>query len=318
MITLKELSQKLLQEKSVALISHVRPDGDTIGSTLALSFALESKGIKTDVYCEDNIPEKFSYIKDVKKYKNCLKNEDYSAFVAVDCADINRLGVFSEAFAKCKNTYNIDHHVSNNFYAKYNYVLDNSSNSENVYFIIKEMGVELSKELSNMLLTGIITDTGNFCHQDVKPTTLVTASYLIEAGANLNEISYNTCSKQTQNRAKLFGLAMSKIRYFLDDKFGVITIRLKDFEESKAKQEETEGLIDFLMGVNTVRIGACVMEISKNKFKISFRSKGPNVNEVAGIFGGGGHTLASGCQISGEYEEVIDKITFAASKYIDD
>ena len=109
---------------------------------------------------------------------------------------------------------------------------------------------------------------------------------------------------------------MQRIRYFLDGKFAVATVRLADFEISKARQDETEGFIDFVMGVEGVEVGACVMETAKDKYKISFRSKSADVNGVASMFGGGGHTLASGCQIQGEYEEVVDKITFAVSRYL--
>ena len=111
---------------------------------------------------------------------------------------------------------------------------------------------------------------------------------------------------------------MSKIRYFLDDRFAVATIRLSDLTQTNARPEETEGLVDFIMGIETVEVGACIMELENNKFKISFRSKGADVNAVASTFGGGGHILASGCQISGDYEEVVDRITFAVSRYIED
>ena len=111
---------------------------------------------------------------------------------------------------------------------------------------------------------------------------------------------------------------MSKIRYFLDGRFAVASVLEKDILESGAKKDETEGFIDFVMGIDGVEVGACVLEMGKNKYKISFRSKGTDVNEVAGTFGGGGHVLASGCQIQGEYEEVVDKICFAVSRHIKD
>jgi phosphoesterase RecJ-like protein len=109
-------------------------------------------------------------------------------------------------------------------------------------------------------------------------------------------------------------MVMSKIRYFYDNRFAVITITENDIKTAGATADQTEGFIDFIMGIDTVEVGASVMEIAKNKYKISFRSKSANVNAVAGSFGGGGHVLASGCQISGEYEEVIDRISFAVSR----
>lgn len=313
MIKLDELSKKLLLEDSIALICHMRPDGDTLGSCLALYKALESLGKSVDVVCSDPVPEKFFFLDEPRLVKDKL-DKNYSALVAVDCADISRLGTFSDAFNAHNNTFNIDHHISNTRYAKNNYVVENSSNSENVFDIINEMNVNIDVQISNLLAMGIMTDTGNFRHKNVTPKTLYTAAILVEKGADLNAIYYNMFSKQSAKRAKLFGLTMSKIRYFEDNRFALATVRLTDLENTGARQDETEGFIDFVMGIDGVEVGACLMETSINKFKVSFRSKGVDVNAVAGTFGGGGHTLASGCQISGEYEEVVDKIRFAVSR----
>ncbi len=317
MISLSELSSKLKQEKSVALFCHIRPDGDTLGSALALSCALKNLGIRAQVFCDDVVPSRFFFLDEVKEVKREIDGE-YSAFVAIDCADTTRLGNLYDAFSRHKNTYLIDHHVSNTRYAKINYVFDNSSNCENILALIEELGVDINKEIATLLVMGIMTDTGNFRHKNVSANTMFSAGKMVEKGADLNTVYYHMFTKQSKERAKLFGQTMSKIRYFLDDRFAVATIRLTDIEESKARPEDTEGFVDFVMGIDTVEVGACIMELALNKFKISFRSKGADVNAVAGTFGGGGHVLASGCQINGEYEEVIDKITFAVSRYLID
>ena len=127
MISLKEISERLFKEKSVALFCHVRPDGDTVGSALALKLALEKKGIKADVFSDDVMPARFSYINAINQIKNSIAQK-YSAYIAIDCADITRLGKFAEEFSAQKNTYNLDHHVSNDCYARYNAVYDNAAN----------------------------------------------------------------------------------------------------------------------------------------------------------------------------------------------
>lgn len=317
MISLRELADKIKGEKSVALFCHVRPDGDTIGSALGLKLALEILGIKADVFCDDPIPSRFSFLNAVSQIKKDFSGE-YDALIAIDCADIQRLNNFSEKFLSHKNTYTIDHHVSNTRFSKINYVFDNASNCENVFELIKELGVEINEEIANVLALGIITDTGNFKHKNVTHETLLRMSKLVQKGADLNAIIFHMFSAQTKERAKLFGKVMQKIRYFFDGRFAVATVRLSDFSDCAAKQDETEGFIDFVMGIIGVEVGACVMEIAPNKFKISFRSKSADVNAVARTFGGGGHTLASGCQIHGDYEEVIDKIQFAVSREIPD
>ena len=314
-MNLSEIAKKLVKEKKTALFCHVRPDGDSLGSALALKCALDGLGVQTDVVCADPVPSRFFFLKETLSVKNSLDGE-YSALIAIDCADITRLGDFAEAFDKHKNTYSIDHHISNNRYAKINYVFDNSSNAENILELIELMGAPITKEIANLLAMGVVTDTGNFRHKNLTPNTFIAASKLVEKGADMNNIYYHTFTKKSAEKAKLFGMTMQRIRYFLDGKFAVATVRLTDFELSKARQDETEGFIDFVMGVEGVEVGSCVMETAKDKFKISFRSKSADVNGVASTFGGGGHTLASGCQIQGEYEEVIDKITFAVSRYL--
>lgn len=313
MISLSELAVKLKSQKKVALISHVRPDGDTIGSALALKKALESLGISAEVVCDDTVPSRFLFLKEASEIKNELDGE-FSAIVAIDCADVTRLGKFADDFLAHKNTFVIDHHETNPRFAKYNYVHDLASNAENVFEVIKVMGVQINDRIANLLAMGIMTDTGNFRHKNVNENTFHVAGELVGKGANVNEIYFHMFTAQSKERAKLFGKFMSKIRYFYDNKLAIATARLTDIEESGAEQNETEGFIDFIMGIKGVEIGATIMEVSPNKFKVSLRAKSADVSAVASSFGGGGHKLASGCQISGEYEEVVDRLSFACSR----
>lgn len=310
-------AKKLLNEQDLALICHVRPDGDTLGSALALKTALIKAGKKVEVYCADPVPERFFFIDEFRTVKSELAS-DYQAVVSIDCADVTRLGDFQSLFTEKINTYNLDHHVSNNGYGKVNYVVDRASNCENVYWLIKEMGIELDQKIASLLMVGIITDTSIFRHKNTTPETLKIAGELLELGAPLNEIQYNMYYKQTKNRAKLLGLVASKIRYFYDEQIAIATVFKSQIEESGAKEDETEGFIDFVMGIDTVKIGICLLEMDNGFYKVSLRSKGADVNAVARMFGGGGHTLASGCKIKGEYEEVVDKLRFASYQYLEE
>ena len=320
MITVKELAEKLLKEKSVAIFCHARPDGDAIGSACALKKALSGKGIDAQVFCSDSVPQKYLFLDEPRKVIKDYSGDfsEYSALIASDNAEITRLGDFAAAFLQHKNTYSIDHHISNTRYAKINLVIDRASNSENVFELIKEMKADITPEIANLLAMGVMTDTGGFRHKNVTAETFFAAGELVKLGADMNNIYYETFTRQTRERAELFGKTMSKIRYFYGGRAAVATVRLKDFETTRAMQEETEGFIDFVMGINGVEIGACVMETDCNKFKISLRSKGADVNSVAAIFGGGGHKLASGCKINGDYEEVVDRLVVAIGKYLED
>lgn len=316
-ISIKAIAEKLKNEKSAAIFCHIRPDGDAIGSAVALCHALKSLGKRADVFCSDSIPERFSCIDGVKDIRSVFSGE-YSAFVAVDCADTGRIGEFGSEFSKRNNTYNIDHHISNTRYAKYNCVVDNASNCENVFDLIKAMNCPVTESIADALATGVVTDTGNFKHKNVTSKTFYTAAELKERGADFNKIVYRMFTEQTPARAKLFGLVMSKIRYLLDGKLAVASVFKSDLEKSGALPDETEGFIDFVMGIKGVEVGVCIMQTDEDNFKCSFRSKSADVNAVAGRFGGGGHILASGCRIQGEYEEVIDDIRYAVSQQIPD
>ncbi len=322
MISLGELAKKLINEKSVAIFCHVRPDGDAFGSACALKNAFISIGINAKVYCDDQVPKRFDFLQIEKQVsredldKKALSS--YSALIAVDSADIQRLGKYALAFSEHSNTYNIDHHISNTRYAKINYVVDNPANAINIYQIITEMGAKIQPETANLIAMGLLTDTGTFTHKDVGAKALEVGSKLVELGADLNLIYYHNFKKQTKNRAKLFGLVMQNLRYFNDDRLVVATITQSQLDQTGASSAETEGFVDFLLGIDCIEVCATVMEIGENKYKISLRSKGANVNAIAGSFGGGGHVLASGCQINGEYEEVLDRLSFAVSRELID
>ncbi len=306
----KEIGERLKKEKSVAVIFHIRPDGDAIGSAVALYLGLNKIGVNTQLFCADVIPSKFFFLPETDKIRGNIVG-DFSAMVSVDCGEINRMGDFAEVFDKHPNSYNIDHHISNTRFAKINYVCDNPSNSENVFEILNEIGVEIDSVIANYLLMGLITDTGGFRHKGVKSSSFVKAGALVEKGADPNAIYFNCFSRQSKNRATLYGNVVSKIRYFLDDRLAVASVFQKDLEKSGAKVSDTEGIIDFVMGIDGVEVGVCVLETSVNKFKISFRGKDTDVNAIALTFGGGGHKFASGCQLQGEYEEVVDRICYA-------
>ncbi len=313
MTTLGEIKKVVDRADSVALFMHIRPDGDTVGSALALKLALQSLGKTVDVFCEDLIPSSFSFLGETECVKT-EKSQPYALLMAIDCAEITRVGKFAWDFNNHKNTVNIDHHITNSRYAKLNYVVDSAANCENVYHLIKELGAEITPQIANLLATGILTDTGNFYHKNLTSQTLRIAGDLVDLGADINNISFHVFHSQSKERALLFGRVMSKLKYYLDGKFAVATIFQKDIEEAGAKPSETEGFIDFVMEVNTVEVGASIMEMERNKFKVSLRSKRANVSEVAGVFGGGGHVLASGCRLEGVYEEVLDKLIYAVKQ----
>lgn len=316
-MTITEFTREISGISSALIFSHARPDGDTIGCAMALKKALESLNIKADMICPAEIPQKYKNFPLAGEFLTQAPNETYDAHIAVDCSTEQMFAHLSALFFSNKKTFNIDHHVSNTKYARKNYVCTTASCCENILSLIKELGVELTAEMANSILLGIVTDTGCFAHKNVTPDTLLSASELVRAGADLNAIQYDMFKAQSEERARLFARVISGMKMYHGGKLAMISIREGDFKATGATQDMTEGFIDFPLSVQGVEVAVSVMEAGDKRFKISYRSKGKvNVNEVAGTFGGGGHTLASGSMLNGFYEDVIDKLVFTVGNYL--
>ena len=316
-MTLAEIAEKLKALKSAVIFCHMRPDGDAIGAAMGLKRLLSGCGVACSVACESAIPEKFKFLPGTEEFSAPLQ-KDAEAFIAVDSSDENRLGRYGELFAKAKKVkFNIDHHISNTRFADHNYVEDAAAASEIVTRLSEFFGGVHDPLTANFLMMGLSSDTGNFAHKNVTADTFRAAAYLAERGADVNLIQYNMFKKQSRERAKLFGDTMAKIRYFEDGAIAFIAVTAEDLARTGATSDMTEGFIDFPLGVDGVEVAACLLETGHKKFKISLRSKGrANVNEIAAVYGGGGHVLASGYMIGGDLEEVVDKLRYTILQHL--
>lgn len=314
MNSLKEIAKVLKNQKSAVIFTHMRPDGDTVGSAIALSRALSLLGIRNEAVGEEDIPERFFYLDGAENVKSA-PSFDADCFICVDSSSESRLGLLRDAYlagAKKKTTVNIDHHISNTRFAKYNFVKECPSNCENIARLIKELGVPFDKAIAEALMTGMITDSGGFSHGDVNGDTFRAAGEVADAGADVNKIYYESVKKQTRSRAQFYLKALSRLRFLLDDALTVVVVPQSLLNEYGLKPDATEGLVDFGLTIESTEVSICLLEVRKGQYKVSFRSKGKvDVNEVAGLYGGGGHVLASGCMLFGEEEEVVDKLRYA-------
>ena len=320
MHSLQEIAQVIKRLKSAVIFTHTRPDGDTLGSALALFYALKKLNIPAQICNDCDIPEKFFFLEGMKEIVK-IPTLDAEAYIAVDSSEDARLGTLYDVFlqgSRKKITVNIDHHISNTRYAKYNFVRNASANCQNMAELIPLLGVEMDKNIADALMLGLVTDSGVFTHSDVDGETFRTAGLLADAGADVNTIHYHTFKKQSKARAALYGKTMSAIRYLLEDKLAIITVTRAMLEETGTDQSVTEGFVDFPLSVDGVEVAAAILEVKYRQYKISLRSKGKaNVNAIANVFGGGGHILASGCMMFGEVEEIIDKLRYTVSQYLD-
>ena len=319
---LERIAELIKKSKKIVIFTHVRPDGDALGSAMALKTALDELNISSTYCSESPMPSNLAFIPGLECVKQELPNEQADLYIALDNSDSSRLGVFADEFLsawrKKITTVNIDHHVSNNCYADYNYVRVCSSNCMNVATLVDLLGVPYSKKLAEYLLTGLLTDSGNFSHDDVNEECFLLASRLVACGADIRLLCYELFKKQPKERVALHSDVMSKMRYFHSNQFALITISLEQMQRYGADNGMTEGFVDFPLSVDTVEVAASIMEVKKGQYKISLRSKSyADVNKIASVYGGGGHVHASGCMLYGDLEEIIDKLSYTVSQYLE-
>lgn len=319
-VSLQEIAKIIKEARSVAIFSHTRPDGDAYGSSLALSRALTALGIQNTVYNDSDVPSNLAFEQGLFSVK---KRADMQAdvYVAVDCAEEARLGELAYAFRAASKkfvTVNVDHHISNTRFARFNYVRDCAANCLNIYQLIQYLGAPIDKKTAEYLLMGLLTDSGNFSHDDVTEEAFLVASALVAAGADVCHYNYQLFKKQPKERAALYADVMGKIRYFFEDRFALIVISQEQMKRHGANYGMTEGFVDFPLNVDTVEVAASLMEMRKGQYKISLRSKSQaDVNKIAGVYGGGGHVRAAGCMLCGDLEEVIDRLSYTVSQYLE-
>lgn len=309
--SLQEISNQLKRAKKIAIICHARPDGDALGSGMGLCLALENAGKQAYMICEEPTPEKFNFLEDIKRIYNVMPCpvSEFDLLISVDCADASRMGAFAYDFLRFRGiTLNIDHHVSNTSFAKYNYVINCSATCEIIPEVLDCANIQITQNAANFLMLGLITDSGNFTHQDVSEKTFTVAARLRALGANVCDINYNMFQKQPLQRALLYARVINKMLFELDGRVVFLPISAYDMKTTGADRTMTEGFVDFPLTITGTEISVAIMETGKYQYKVSMRSKYWNVSEIASKFGGGGHMLASGCMMFGELDGVIQEL----------
>lgn len=290
--------------KNIYLASHVQPDGDNIGSILALALAL--KKIKDNVFLlkTDEVPSDFLFLPQVDLIKDYEDLDDIDLFISLDSSDLNRLGKNKSLFQRANNTISIDHHVSNTNYANINVVDENSSaTGEIVFDFINRLNIKIDKDIATCIYTAISTDTGSFMYDNVTEKTHDIVAELIKIGIDKSNININLYQSRSIERTNLFIKAFSTLNTFNDNKIATVKVTEEMLLESGAKMEDTEGIISFIREIAPVEVACLFKEFGKKETKVSMRSKRyVDVSSICNNFNGGGHIRAAGCTI---YEDII-------------
>lgn len=310
-IDLKSLLKKIHNAQTFLIATHENPDGDGIGSILALAEGLKQLGKKTTLYIKDPVPKMYHYLPGYKKIKQALPQKtQFDLSFLVDLGELERVG---QDFINCSGrneTISLDHHAKGEHNADFNFCLPKQASSgEVIYKILNGLKVKFTKSMATCIYTAMVTDTGSFKYSNTTQETFAIAAELMKQNIDVWEVALNCFESSSQARMEYLKRTLNTLEVHKSGKIAWVVMSLKNLKQSGAKPDEAEGFINYPRSLEGVEVALAFKEIEKNFYKISFRSKNyVDVAAIANIFGGGGHIRASGCKIKGSFKEVQSKL----------
>ena len=308
-MTLDEILKEIKKAEKIVILTHESPDGDAIGSSLALKLMLEKIEKESDVI----IPEYsrlYNFLPKVEQIKEDSDIKNYDLAISVDCANFKRIAK-REYFENAKKTLVIDHHGSNSLYGDLNYVNPASpACCEILAGMMNYFDIDMSKDIGTCIMTGIITDTGGFRHVGINSETFEFTADLIRKGVDIPDIYKRTLRTKTKANFELTKRVIDRMEILEDGKVTFTYITSKDEEEVNAEIGDHEGLVEIGRDIEGVEISIFIRQKENDDYyKVSIRSSNDiNVSDICLMFGGGGHPRAAGALIQGTVEQVKDKI----------
>lgn len=303
----------LREEKNFLIVTHINPDGDAIGSALALSIALESMGKKTSVYSRDPVPGFYRFMPGHKRFTSSLKNalQTDPVLILLDCNSPERAAIDRYEF-RCPVI--IDHHETERDFGDVRWVdRDAAATGLMIFYLVKSMGIKFTKDIATNLYTAISVDTGTFRYSNTNPGVLRASAELIELGAEPNLIADYLYESWDRKRFDLLIMTLNTLE--IHNRIAIMHITGDMFRETRTKPEDTENFSNFPRIINSVKISAVFREIGKGVWKASLRSKGDvNVAMIAELYGGGGHKNAAGFKIKADLESAKKALIKAYKK----
>lgn len=304
MDSLGAIAELINQNDDFLVAAHVSPDGDTLGSALALARALARLGKRAQAVCEDAVPHIYEFLPGAADMLRPENARPARVAVAVDCADAQRLGSALPLFRAAEKTINIDHHETNNAYADYNFVEKAGATGEHVLRLINLLGPEPDADMATCLYAAIMSDTGSFAYSSTTPDSLRAAAMLVERGADPARINRRIYRTIPFGKQKLLGATLTGLALHENGRIGLACLSAAGIASCGALEEDTEGIIDHIRDVEGVEVAILIRESAPGVFKVSLRSKHfADVGGIAASMGGGGHKRAAGYTVLGSMEE---------------
>ena len=303
--TLKEISKALLGCRSAVLFPHENPDGDAIGSCVALCCALRKHGVDAWVLIDEPLPEYIGFIDNTAESETpcctveqgCIAQPDVCMFV--DCAGVERIPGREDAFHAGQKTICIDHHRTSHSAEDMYYVDgEEAAASQIIYKLLVEMDVAFDRKMANAIYTGVCTDTGNFQYSNTTSETHSIAAELFAMGIDHEEIMVKLYQNVDIKQARVESVAVSQMELFAEGKGAIACVDEAMLQRCDARLEHAENLINVLRDIKGVEVAVVLKEREDGAIKVSFRSKNyADVSAIAEAFDGGGHVRASGCTL---------------------
>ena len=315
MSTLDNILEEI-NKASIVILTRENPDGDAVGTALALYNALKQYGKNPDIIIPEysKVFEFLPGIDDIKKESNV---EKYDLAISVDCATIKMLNGFANYFESAKMKIDIDHHGTNTMYGDINFVNPVAPACAQILITILDyIGMEITKDIGSCILTGIITDTGGFKYSGVTAETFEFVAWLLNKGVNVSKIYRQVLQVKTKANFELHRIASDRIEFLEDGKIAFTYITEEDEQKVGAQNGDHEGIVEVGRDVEGVEVSIFVRQTDKG-CKVSLRSNDyVNVSDVCLMFGGGGHQKAAGALIQGSIEQVKEKLLYQVKSYL--
>lgn len=308
---LKQAIDRIKKSKRICLVSHINPDGDSIGSLLGLGIALSQfKDKKISLAKIDTIPKRYRFLPGIDSMKKIDENEVFDLVITLDCSDLDRLGHSKYIPDNSNFVINIDHHKSNDYFGDINIVKPNvSSTGEVIYYLLEKMKLNIDKEIATSLYVSISTDTGSFKYDNTSPSTFKVASKLLSKGIDINKITTEIYQSNSLEKTKLLLESLNSLEIHLDNRIGISIVTQEMIKNCDAAIQDADGIIEFIRDIDGIEVACVLKEFDKREIKVGFRSKKYiDVAKVAEEFKGGGHKKASGCTIYNTIEEAKKEV----------
>jgi len=299
----RDVLRQIEQRERFVLTSHARPDGDAVGSALACCQVLRAMGKQADVVLHDGVPRIYRSLPFADQVLQADSVQgNYEAVIILECDSIHRTRLEG---LESRFLISIDHHTSGRPFAHVNWIDPHAvATAEMVFRLAREAGVKFSPEIATCLYTALMTDTGSFMFQGTNDDTFALARELVLAGADPAHCARGIYFAHSSAKLRLLGEALRNLN--LEAHLGWIWVTQKQMERCGAKEEDCEGLVNYVLSIGDVEVAAFFRELPDGRYRVSLRSKGKlNVARVAEVFGGGGHECASGCAVDGPLAEAV-------------